>query len=70
MFQNKNLRTYLGSHEEDVVLDVMDTGGDDGQSYTWEDVGIVTLTWVVSFAFVSDGQERRAAGEDGLSLNN
>lgn len=63
------MKLYLGSHEENVVLDVVDTGCDDGQCHTWENVSIITLTRVESLTLIGDGQERRATGENGFSLN-
>lgn len=59
---------YLGSHEEDIVLDVMDASGDDGQRHAGENVGIVTLTRVERLAVVGYRQERRTAGKNSFSL--
>lgn len=59
---------HLSSHEEDVVLNVMDAGGDDGQRHAGENVGIVTLTRVKGLAVVGHRQERRTAGKNSFSL--
>ena len=59
---------YLGSHEEDIVLDVVDTSGDDGQRHSGENVSVVTLTRVECLAIVSYWQERGATGKNSFSL--
>lgn len=49
---------YLGSHKEDIIVDVVDSGGDDGQRHTRENVGVVSLAWIESLSIVSDWSER------------
>lgn len=59
---------YLGSHKEDIVLDVVDASGDDGQRHAGENVSIITLTRIECLAIVSYWQERRTTSKNSFSL--
>lgn len=59
---------YLGSHKEDIVLDVVDASGDDGQRHAGENVSIITLTRIECLTIVSYWQERRTTSKNSFSL--
>lgn len=53
-------KTNLCCHEENSIINVVNSSADYSQSNTWEDVCIIALAWMESPAFVSHGVEGRA----------
>ena len=55
--------TYPGSHQEQVILYVVDTSADNASGNAREDVSVVTLARVVLLSFVFNHIEGRTRGK-------
>lgn len=60
---------HLCSCQEDIFSNMSQGTCSDAQAYTWEDVGVVSLTGIeYSPIRQGDGVKRTAAGEDATTL--